>query len=165
MSQISRYRTQPQLFLTVGGVGLVAAVIVGGCLLYDGESAVEVAIFTLATTALVSAIGASIALQRAVIDRSAGTLRYANFMTFYRWRTLRIEDIDELVYDDCKDKRKAVVSGLLIYMKRADGKRRLHRLLDHGISYLGGPSDFFRDIANAVRSARPRASISPVLLD
>jgi len=164
MTCARHYRTRWSLPLGMTGLALAAAVFVGIFIVADGGSPREAVTLGAICTAVAGAIAFAIAWQRVVVDPDAGVLRFAGVSTWHRWRSLSMAGIDELAYDDFQRRRKALVSGLVIHMKRTDGRRRRHRLMDHSFGGFDGPSQLFREIAAAVRAAQPRVDIDPALL-
>ena len=164
MTRVRHYRTRWSLPLGMTGLALVAAVFVGIFIVTDGGSLLEAVGLGAACTAVAGAFAFAIAWQRVQIDPDAGVLRFAGVSTWHRWRSLPMAGIDQLAYDDFQRKRKALVSGLVIHMKRADGRRRRHRLMDHSFGGFDGPSQLFREITAAVSAAQPRVEIDPALL-
>lgn len=164
MTRVRHYRTRWSLPLGMAGLALVASVIAAIVVVRDGGTLLEALAIVVVCTAVAGAIAFAIAWQRVAIDPDAGVLGFAGVSTWHRWRSLSMADIDELAYDDFQHKRRALVSGLVIHMKRADGRRRRHRLMDHSFGGFDGPSQLFGEIAAAVRAAQPRVDIDPVLL-
>lgn len=164
MTRVRHYRTRWSLPLGMTGLALVAAVVVGIIIVADGASLLEALALGAICTAVAGAFAFAIAWQRVQIDPDAGVLRFAGVSTWHRWRSLPMAGIDELAYDDFQRKRKALVSGLVIHMKRADGRRRRHRLMDHSFGGFDGPSQLFREITAAVSAAQPGVEIDPALL-
>lgn len=164
MTRTRRYRTQWSLLLGMAGLGLAATAIVAVAVVMDGGTLPEALAIVAVGTASVGAIAFALAWQRVAIDPDAGMLRFAGVSTWHRWRSVPMAEIDELAYDDFQHRRKVLVSGLVIHMKRVNGRRRRHRLMDHSFGSFGGPSELFREIAAAVRAAQPRVDIDPALL-
>lgn len=164
MTRVRHYRTRWSLPLGMTGLALVAAVLVGIFIVADGASLLDALALGAICTAMAGTFAFAITWQRVQIDPNAGVLRFAGVSTWHRWRSLPMTGIDELVYDDWQSKRRTMVSGLVIHMKRADGRRRRHRLMDHSFGSFDGPSQLFREIAAAVHAAQPRVDIDPALL-
>ncbi len=102
------------------------------------------------------------ALQRVELDEAAGTLRYHNFGTLHRWRTVMLSEVDEIVYDDFMYKRGTLVSAVYLVMR--EGYPRRLRLIDNRLGPKGRVSPMIRQIARATLTAQPHVRISPNLL-
>jgi len=159
-----RYRTGLGLLGLVAILGGISGAIVGGLLAYDGEQSwLALPLWTLGCAVAISLIAAPIMWQRVVLDERAGQLRYHNIATAHRWRHIPLVDVLEVRFDNCIDKRKAMVSGLYLHMRNGTRPAR-HRLMDNEVGGFQGPSPLFRDVAATVLRAQPRSLIDPSLL-
>ncbi|WP_132865473.1 hypothetical protein [Stenotrophomonas sp. ATCM1_4] len=160
-----RYRPRLGLVQLLAMLGGITGAILGGVLAYNGEQPWWAPPLWASGCALViTLIGAPIIWQRVVLDEAAGHLRYHNIGTLHRWRQVRLHDVLEVRYDDFADQRRAMVSGLLLYMRNGN-RPAYHRLMDNDAGSDRGASPMFHDITAAVLRAQPRSLVDPILLD
>lgn len=152
-------------------LGAIAGFVVGFTDLDDGPWWIAIPAWTFGTSAFTSALVWTIGWQRAVLDPDAGILGYRNLSSLYRWRTIRLPDVERVKLAGFSDTTSPMVSSLQIFMRpekggymQPDKDGQVYVLTDTGLGSFRGPSQLMREVAHAVSDANPRAQIDPRLL-
>lgn len=130
----------------------------------DWRELVDLALPALLLPILVAGTVAVLGFQRLVLDAQGRGLRCANIHTRHRWRSVPVEQIEQVLWRSTDQTGTRVAQLVLAWRPRVRGGelRKLVLMDDRFSPWFGGkPSSFFHAVVDFIRAHNERAVFSP----